>query len=83
MFPKTGVLLITISTAFPVNDLIAGIDVIAVINNTKIKFTLALTECGSNGIEIIPAIGSSKVKKSNKESVIDIWYGSYYLLILQ
>ena len=72
MFPKTGALLITISTAFPVNALIAGIDVMAAINSTKKKLALTRTECGSNGIEIIPVIGSSKVKKSNKESVIEI-----------
>jgi hypothetical protein len=42
MFPKTSVLLITISTAFPVNALTAGIDVAAAINRTKTKLAFAL-----------------------------------------
>lgn len=72
MFPKTRVLLTTISTAFPVNALTAGIDVIAAIKSRKIKLAFALIECGRNGIKIIPVIGNIKDKKSNKESVIDI-----------
>ena len=70
IFPKTRVLLIKISTAFPVKALTAVTDVVAAIRSTKIKLAFALTECGRNGIEIIPAIGNSKDKKSSKESVI-------------
>ena len=73
IFPKTCVLLIKISTVFPVKALTAGIDVIAAIRSTKIKVAFALTEWGRSEIENIPAIGKNKDKKSNKELVIDIW----------
>lgn len=72
MFPKTSALLITISIVFPVNALIAGMEVIAAIKRTKIKLAFDRIECGRNGIEIIPAIGNTKDKKSNKELVINI-----------
>ena len=59
------------STAFPVKALTAGIVVIVAIKNTKIKLAFALMGCGRNGIETIPAMGNSKNRKNNKESVID------------
>lgn len=57
---------------FPANALRAGMDVIAAITSTKIKLALALIECGSNGIEMIPAIGNSKAKERKKKSGINI-----------
>jgi hypothetical protein len=72
MFPKTEVLLNTISTALPVKALRAGIDVITAINITKTKLPFALIGCGRNGTKIIPVIGNNKAKKSNEESAIDI-----------
>ena len=72
MFPKTRVLLNTISTPFPVKALRAGIDVMAAINNTKTKLVFALIGCGRKGTKIIPVIGNNKGKKSNEESVMDI-----------
>jgi hypothetical protein len=61
-FPKTILLLIKISTVFPVNTFIAGMDVTTAIASTKIKLTLPLIESGNNGMEMIPAIGNSKAK---------------------
>lgn len=65
---------------FPDNTLIAGIDVKAAINNTKMKLSFALIECGSNGIEITPANSKKKDKKRNKESVIYIRWSNYYFI---
>lgn len=81
MFPKIIVLLIKISRVFPVNAFTAGMEVITAITSTKIKLAFALIECGSNGMEIIPAIGNPKAKERNKKSGINILYRSYYLFI--
>ena len=62
MLPKTALLPIKISKVFPVNALIAGTDVVTAIRSTKIRLATALVECGSNEMEIIPAIGNSKAK---------------------
>jgi hypothetical protein len=72
MLPKTRVLLITKSIVFPANALKAGTDVIAAINNTKIKLAFALNACEKKGIEIIPAMGNIKDKKISEKSFIDI-----------
>jgi len=58
--------------SFPVKALIAEAEVNEAIKRTKQKLTFDLIECGRNGIKIIPAIGNTEAKKSNKESVIDI-----------
>jgi hypothetical protein len=47
-------------------------DVITAIKRTKIKLAFDRIECGRNGIEIIPAMGNTKDKKSNKGFVINI-----------
>ena len=60
------------SMVFPDNALTAGMEVTTAINSTKTKLAFALIEGEKNGMEMIPTIGSSKDKKSNKESVIDI-----------
>jgi hypothetical protein len=53
--------------------------VIAAIKRTRIKFAFDRIACGRNGIEIIPAIGNRKDKKSNKKSGINFWYGCYFI----
>jgi hypothetical protein len=72
IFPKTIVLAMKMCTAFPINALTAGIEVDMAIRSTKIKFALALIECGNNGIRMIPPIENIKARASNKESVIGI-----------
>jgi hypothetical protein len=67
---------------FPVNAFTAGMDVITAIIITKTKLAFDFIGFGKNGMAIIPAIGMIRDKESINESVIDIWYGNYYLFAL-
>jgi hypothetical protein len=72
MFPNTADGTITIFIGFPASALIAGIEVTAATNNTKIKLAFALMEFGRNAIKIIPVTGNNNAKKNNNRSMIDI-----------
>jgi hypothetical protein len=65
------VLVLSIASPFPERLLNAGIEVMAAINNTKIKPAFALSSYPRKGIKTIPLIGITIDKKNIRKLVID------------